>query len=184
MPQVMHSIKLDKAENKGVLEFAELAVQRLNDAYDSIVQHRVFQKFHADRHRRVGSNIKQGDKVYLSTKDLLLPKGRASKFLPKSIGPYLVLDAYPDTLTYWIDLSNELKNRNIHDVFHISKLRPYLANDEPLFPGRKEAAAYDFGELDEEMGVKEIDDHRWKGKKLEFHVLWDEGTRLGRIIPM
>ena len=175
MPQLMSSIKLEKAENKGVKEFVELAVQRLNDAYDSIIQHRVFQKFQADKHGRPDPILKQGDKVYLSTKDLSLPKGRASKFLPKFIGPYLILDAKSESSTYRLDLPNELKGRNIHDVFHISKLRPYLPSDDSLFPGRKEAAAYDFGEPDEETGVKEIDDHRWKGKKLEFHVLWDDG---------
>ena len=175
LPRIMQSIQLEQAENKGVKEFVELAVQRLNDAYDAIIQHCVFQKFHADKHRRADPKIAQGDKVYLSTKDLSLPKGRASKFLPKFIGPYLVLDANPAKSIYRLDLANELKHRNIHDVFHVSKLRPYLPNNESLFLGRRDTTVYDFGDLDDETGVKEIDNHCWKGKTLQFHVQWDDG---------
>ena len=53
----------------------------------------MFQKVQADKHRSAEPDIKVGFKVFIATKDLALPKGRAGKFLPKFIGPYLVLDA-------------------------------------------------------------------------------------------
>jgi hypothetical protein len=175
MPRMIERIDGSKIENKGIKEFVELALERLNDAYGAIVHQRVFQKVKADRSRREEPEIKTGDRVYLSTKDLALPKGRAGKFLPKYIGPYLVLDARPESSTYKLDLSKMMKQRNIHDVFHVSKLRPYLANDEAMFPGREEPGVYDFGEPDEETGVLEIDGHRWRGNKIELHVRWDDG---------
>ena len=147
----------------------------MNDAYDSVIHHRVFQKVQANKRCRKEADIKVGDKVYLATKDLSLPKGRASKLLPKYIGPYLVLDAKPDTSSYRLDLSHSLKQRRIHDVFHVSKLRPSHPNDEIVFPGRSEPGPYDFGVPDEETGVKEINNHRWSRNKIEFHVEWDDG---------
>ena len=175
MPRLMDRIGLQKSESKGVQEFVEAAVQRLNDAYDSVIHHRVFQKVQADKRRWKEADIKVGDKVYLATKDLSLPKGRASKLLPKYIGPYLVLDAKPDTSSYRLDLSHSLKQRRIHDVFHVSKLRPSHPNDETVFPGRSEPGPYDFGVPDEETGVKEINNHQWSRNKIEFHVEWDDG---------
>lgn len=176
MPNIMPGIQLGGVVNKGIREFVESATQNLNDAYDAILARRVFQKTQADKHRRQDPEIKQGDKVFLATKDLALPKGRAGKFLPKFIGPYLVLEAKPTVSTYKLDLPNELKNRNIHPVFHVSRLRPYHANDDRLFPGRDSVEPYDYGEPDEETGVEVIEGHRWKGKKLQFHVKWIDGT--------
>ena len=63
----------------------------------------------------------------------------------------------------------------MHDRFHVSKLRPYVLNDENRFPGRDKAVPYDFGEPDEEAMVKEIDNHRWVKGKIEFHVVWEDG---------
>jgi hypothetical protein len=176
MPSVMPKIHMSQTVHKGIREFVEAAQQNLNDAYDAIIARRVFQKVQADKHRRVEPEIKAGDKVFLATKDLALPKGRAGKFLPKFIGPYLVLEAKPDVSTYRLDLSDELKHRNIHPVFHVSRLRPYHSNDDKLFPGRSSVTPYDFGEPDEETGVEAIDGHQWKARTLRFHVKWIDGT--------
>ncbi|KAF8233081.1 hypothetical protein L208DRAFT_1558527, partial [Tricholoma matsutake] len=46
---------------------------------------------YANQHRQEEPKISPGDLVYLSTKTLRMPKGRASKLLPKFIGPYKVL---------------------------------------------------------------------------------------------
>jgi hypothetical protein len=60
-------------------------------------------------------------------------------------------------------------------MFHVSKLRPYYSNDDSRFPGRESVESYDFGEPEEETGVDEIDSHKWKGRKLVFHVKWSDG---------
>ena len=75
-----------------------------------------------------------GDMAYLSTVNLNLPKSRARKLTPKYIGPFRVTKAFPDTSNYELDLSPELKARQIHPKFHVSLLRPHEPNDDTLFP--------------------------------------------------
>ena len=99
-PTIMPRIQWEGSAHKGIREFVEAAEQNLNDAYDTIIAARVFQKVKADKHRKAEPELKAGSKVYLATKDLALPKGRAGKFLPKFIGPYLVLEAKPDSSNY------------------------------------------------------------------------------------
>jgi len=50
-----------------------------------------------------------GDKVYFSTENLFLPKGRARKLMPKYIGPYEVTKSHPNEARYTLDLPTELK---------------------------------------------------------------------------
>ena len=64
------------------------ALHNMVIAHDSIIAERVFQHFHANKHRRGEPDIKPGEFIYLSTKNLAMPKGRASKLLPKFVGPY------------------------------------------------------------------------------------------------
>lgn len=75
-----------------------------------------------------------GKKVYLLTKNLLLPKGRASKLLPKYVKLYTIVKVYSETSSYEIDLFKELKDRCIHLQFHVSLLRKYIPNNKNLFP--------------------------------------------------
>lgn len=152
MPSVMPKIQMSGAVHKGICEFVESARQNLNDAYDAILVCQVFQKKQADKHRRPDPQINVGDKVFLAMKDLALPKGRAGKFLPKFIGPYLVPESKLGVSTYQIDLPDELKCKNIHPVFHVSRLRPHHPNDEVKFPGCESVAPYDYGEPDDETG--------------------------------
>ena len=114
--------------------------------------------------------------MYLTTKDLALPRGRAGKFFPKFIGPYLVLKAKTNSSNYQLDLPEDLQRRRIHPVFHISCLHPHNPNKEKLFPGRSSVKPYDFREPDEETGVNSIDGHCWNGAKLQLHIKWIDGT--------
>ena len=175
-PTIMPRIQWEGSTHKGIREFVEAAEQNLNDAYDAIIAAWVFQKVKADKHRKAEPELKADSKVYLATKDLALPKRRAGKFLPKFIGPYLVLEAKPNSSNYRLDLPEDLQQRRIHPVFHISHLRPHNQNDEKLFPGCGSVEPYDFGEPDEETGVDSIDGHRWNGTKLQFHIKWIDST--------
>src|SRR5262249_36582523 len=51
MPTVMPKINPETSTHKGIQDFIEQATQNLNDAYDAIIAHRVFQKVQADKHR-------------------------------------------------------------------------------------------------------------------------------------
>ncbi|KIL61396.1 hypothetical protein M378DRAFT_37734, partial [Amanita muscaria Koide BX008] len=73
----------------GVEEFASNLKTALMKAHDAIIDARVRQTEQANRHRRK-AEFKAGDLVYLSTKNLRLPRGRARKLVPKYIGPFTV----------------------------------------------------------------------------------------------
>ena len=109
-------------------------------------------------------------------KNLSLPKGQASKLLPKFIGPYKVLRALPESSNYELELPEELKCRQIHPCFHVSLLRPHHPNNDTLFPNRHTPEAYDFSAPDDtEWYVEEITAHRWVGRNIQFEVKWRLG---------
>ena len=109
--------------------------------------------------------------VYLSTKHVAMPKGRASKLVPKFVGPYKVMKAIPSSSNYVLELPPELAKRRICPKFHVSLLRPHHANDDVLFPNRKKADAYNFGAPEgAKWYVDEIVSHCWFGRNIEFLV--------------
>ncbi|KIK49945.1 hypothetical protein GYMLUDRAFT_127161, partial [Collybiopsis luxurians FD-317 M1] len=78
--------------------------------------------------------------------------------------------------TYRLDLPDELKNRRIHDNFHVSMLRPYHESDTMLFPDRTKPEPYDFGAPPEaEEFVLSIENHKWSKKSPLFEVHWALG---------
>jgi hypothetical protein len=114
--------------------------------------------------------------MYLSTKNLVMPKGHASKLVPKFIGPYKVLQAMPETSNYELESSAELTHQCIRNWFHRSLLRPHCPNDDILFPNRCYPDPYDFGAPeDTKWFIKEIMAHRWKGCGIKFEVRWSLG---------
>jgi len=174
MPTMMTGIKQD-TPYAGVKQFAERAIQNLDEAHDALIESRVIQTYHANKLRREEPIIKIGSKVFLSTKNLTLPPGRARKLVPKYIGPYTVTDNHPKSSNYTLELPAELLRRHIHPTFHVKLLRPYRPNDDKLFPGREAQAYYDFGaDPEQEWFVDEIVGHRWY-PDLQFNVQWTYG---------
>ena len=145
-------------------------------AHDALIETRVFQKTYANKKRREEPEIKEDKFVYLSTKNITMPKDRASKLVPKYIGLYRVVKAIPEISNYVLELPAELTKRRIHPRFHVSLLRPHYPNDDALFPNRERAEPYNFGTPDDaEWFVDEIVGHRWKGRNVEFLVKWNMG---------
>ena len=129
-----------------------------------------------DSHHGEDNPLKKGDLVYLSTKNLSMPKGRARKLIPKFIGPYKILNGDSSASAYTLDLPEDLRKRGIHPTFHVNLLRRYEPNDVNLFPHRDTHVLYDLGDSDEvEWYVDELIGHRWSGKSLEFQVKWTLG---------
>lgn len=96
--------------------------------------------------------------------------------MPRYIGPYKVVKAFPETSTYRIDLPEVLRRRRVHPTFHASLLRRHEPNDDARFPNRDAQSFYDFGEDEEkEFLVDEIVGHRWDGPKIEFLIRWAQG---------
>jgi len=138
------------------------ALQNLADAHDTIIESRVRQTHNANHRRCEDDVFVVSDRVFMSTSDLSLPKGRATKLLPKYVGPFKVIEAHLNTSTYKVELPSQLKAWNLHDWFHRSKLRPYHANDDMLFPHWEAHMFYDFGTPDDqEWLMDEILAHKW-----------------------
>lgn len=177
MPSMLREIRSEGGLAPGVKRFAETTLCNLADAHDAIIESRVFQTFHANRKRGEEPLISAGALVYLSTKNLNLPKGRARKLCPKFVGPYQVTKAFPESSNYELELPSALVARRIHLRFHVSLLRPYFPNNDMLFPNRAQPEPYDFGAPDDaEWFVDEIVAHRWKDpRNIEFHVRWSLG---------
>ena len=87
-------------------------------AHDVIIVNRVQQTFHTNKKRQASALYHVGDHVYLSTKNLTLPKGRARKLVPKYIGPYKVVKAHNEASTVTLELPPALVAPRISPTFH------------------------------------------------------------------
>jgi hypothetical protein len=119
---------------------AEQFIANLRDAHtaaiDAMRAAQAQQQAHANKHRR-HVTFAVGDQVLLSTAnlDLRLP-GQSFKLMPRWSGPFPVTQVISDT-AYKLQLPDEWLQHRMHDVFHVSLLRPYRANDPEVFPDRE-----------------------------------------------
>ena len=104
-------------------------------AHDTIIASRIQHTNQVNR-RRQPAKFKKGNLVYLSTKNIAIPKGRAKKLAPKYLGPFPITKVIKEGMTYQLELSNELIKRGINPSFHTSLLRLHVPNDNRYFPGR------------------------------------------------
>lgn len=74
LPRAMSGISTD-TPFLGVKEFAQKARANIEAAHDAIIDARISQTHHANKHRRAEPEYKVGDMAYLSTKNLAVPKG-------------------------------------------------------------------------------------------------------------
>jgi hypothetical protein len=178
VPSMIRELTTERKLPRGIRAFADQALLNLAEAHDAIIAARVFSTIQANKHRSAEPVITEGMLVYLSTKNLSLPKGRATKLLPKFVGPYRVQTrkALPHCSDYELELPEVLASRRVHNRFHVSLLRPHIANCDNLFPNRTQPGPYDFGApAEDEWQVDAIVAHRWDGTTIEFHVKWNLG---------
>lgn len=120
-------------------------------AHDSVLAARVKQTRDANRKRRPAPFVKD-DLVYVSTKNMSLPKGLARKLITKFIRPYRIVEDFGNN-SYRLDLPADLKRRGIHNVFHSSLLRVHQPNDDRLFPGRLASQVAELEDSDNEWAI-------------------------------
>lgn len=160
-------------EYPGVRSFARKMKQGLMSAHDAILAARVKQVRVANNHRR-RAPFEEGDFVYLSTKNLSIPKGMARKLVPKFIGPFKIIKDYGND-SFRLDLSAEMRARRIHPTFHASLLRPHVPNDDRRFPGRNFEQVLLPQPVEKEWEVNKVLGHSGKGKDAMFKLLWTSG---------
>ena len=136
------------------------AKQNLNDA-------RSRQQNQADKHRR-HVEFAELDKVLLSSKNISLRGVGTPKLMPKWLGPFKVLRKV-GPVAYKLELPETAR---IHDVFHVSLLKPYRSDGSVQPPDPH----YIMG--GEEYEVEEILTHRMrkfgraKHETQEFLIKW------------
>ena len=175
IPQTIQSV--GTSEYAGEQEYAEAARDMVAHTHDAMIASRVEQTHYANTRRCLDEvNLKTGQKAYLSTENLNLPKARARKLMPKFIGPYEVLSCDKDKSYYTLALPDELLKCRIHPTFHTKLLRPAVLNDDARFPSREATFFYDFGDDPErEWNVDSIVNHKFTGSTIQFDVLWETG---------
>ncbi len=79
---------------------------------------------YANKHRRPHQFVVD-DKVWLSTKTLSLKDGAGSrKLYPKICRPFVIKKKVND-VSFRLEISEPVKLRGIHDIFHVRHLKPY-----------------------------------------------------------
>ena len=104
MPSMIKELCSNEVIPKGIKAFADQALQNLTESHDSIIKARVFQAQNANTHQGKEPTILPGDLVYLSTKNLNLPKRTARKLCPNYIGPYKAAKGDVSNSTYMLKL--------------------------------------------------------------------------------
>lgn len=142
-------------------------------AHDSVIGARIKQTRNANM-KRQEVPFKEGDFVYLSTKNITFAKGLARKFIPKYIGPYKIAKDFGNQ-SFRIELPVHLKKRGVHDVFHSSLLRIHVPNDDRLFPGRMDTQIGESPDIEDEWAVEMIRSHAGTGENSHFEIVWKSG---------
>jgi hypothetical protein len=75
MPSMIKEIALDPPAPPGVKAFAAQALYNIKAAHDAIIASRVFHCHHTNSKHHDNPDINEGNLIYLSTKNLSLPKG-------------------------------------------------------------------------------------------------------------
>ena len=157
------------------------------DAQDHLISAKVSQAFQANKTRTNSFPFKVGDRVVLSTlhrrRDIKAgDPNRVAKFMPRFDGPYTIKNTDERHSTVTLDLPNL---PNFFPIFHTSELRPFLENDNSLFPSRAlippEPITID-GQ--QEFFIDKIVDERKKRKKTLYKVRWQgEGPEGDKWLP-
>ena len=92
------------------------------------------------------------------------------KLVPKYIGPYRII-RNAGNKAFELELLLEMKNHNIHPVFHTSLLRIHIPNNDRLFPKREVGQVTGLSNENQEWTVDSIETHTGKGRTSLFKVL-------------
>ncbi|SGY57170.1 BQ5605_C006g04232 [Microbotryum silenes-dioicae] len=177
---VRHLVNIEFAINASVnasTKIADLIAERkavLAEVRDALAAAKVRQAEQVNRHRRPEPDIAVGDFVMVDTRDrrLRFKTGhrKSAKLFDRFEGPYKVIAANVATSNYTLQLSEGDRS---HPTFHVSKLRPYRANDPNLFPNREPARPKPvIVDGHEEWVVREILEETTRGGK-RYRVWWE-----------
>jgi hypothetical protein len=114
-------------EYPGVRTYLQRMKEAQIRAHDSMLEARIKQTHNANS-KHQPCPFKEGNLIYVSTKNISFPKGLARKLLPKYVGPYKIIQDYGNN-SFRIDLPDHLKQQGVHPMFHSSLLQIHIPND-------------------------------------------------------
>ena len=171
--------------NRCQVPVAKNFVEHMTDVIGLTKKHLIVaqqrQKFYADKHRREIS-FEVDQQILVSTTNIKLKVPGARKLLPRWIGPFWIIKRI-GVVAYRVQLPNTFK---IHDVFHVSLLRPYVADGRvqpPPPPIFEEDASYEVEHVlsHEDRGSRSRPKKfyliKWLGYALE-HNSWEPECNL------
>jgi hypothetical protein len=160
------TISVTEGSAPAAAAFADRMANVLKDAKQHLRAAQDRQKAYADKSRR-DLEFEVGQRVLLSSKNLMNRVRGSRKLLPRWLGPFTVL-ARIGQVAYRLDLP---KTMQCHDVFHISLLRAYRDSGRVQPPPVPEFVD---GHL--EFEVERIVDHRvvrsGRRSRVEYLVRW------------
>ena len=118
-----------RSEVPAVTEYVSSMQEALRSAKSNIVSAQQRMKAYADKKRR-DHPFRVGDSVFLMIRQNQLPPGMSSKLSAKFSGPWPIVAAV-GSHAFKLDLPATV---NIHPVFHVSQLKPYIASNTPDTP--------------------------------------------------
>lgn len=159
----------------------------VSEAQDNLISAKVSQAFQANKTRANIFPFKIGDRVVLSTlhRRREIKAGdpnRVAKFMPRFDGPFTIKNIDERHSTVTLDLPNL---PNLFPIFHTSEVRPFLENDNSLFPSRA-LIPRDPITIDghQEFFIDKIVDERRRRKKTLYKVRWQgEGPEGDKWLP-
>jgi hypothetical protein len=170
-PPTPLSLSIARGNAPAAKQFADGVLNDIRAARLKLQQAQQRQSKHANKKRRDVS-YRLGDEVMLSTVNIKLRAVGSPKLLPRWIGPFTITKLV-SPLACKLRLPDEW---HIHDVFHVSLLKPYLRSErtQPL----PQPLRFEDGEP--VFYVERILDHRdvKKGKRKlrQYLIKWEHFT--------
>lgn len=165
-PLTPTSLRIRTIRNPEAMALTENLQERLARAKKFLEAAQQRQRATVDKGRRP-QEFNVGDDVLLSTANISFKGVGAPKLMPRYIGPYKVVKRIGAT-AYELELAS---NMRIHDVFHVSLLKPYMPgrNVHPPLPELTDDGHVEF-EVDR---ILQHEDRRRGGKtRREYFVHW------------
>ena len=169
-----------EARDAGSMEAVRL-IDQVNvdvaEAKDNLLLAKIFQADQANRGRAPEDVYKVDDLVMPSTANrrreyVSAGSGRSAKLFPRRDGPYRVVEAFPQTSTYRLEVPNAPPN--FCSTFHASQLKRFVPNNEALFPGREfpRDGPVVLADGSKEHVIDRILDEKRSGRGWKYLVRW------------